>query len=86
MGFQVMAGFGGDSQERILEDVFGAKNVILLKHGDSTRGQKELHWGCEEWLSIYLQVGMGLGTVFWKQGFQDLEGLAVVRKTFITVK
>ena len=23
------------------------KKVIVLKHGDRTRGQKELHWGCD---------------------------------------
>ena len=43
---------GANSQERILEDVFDLQNqwsvksmVILLKHGDRTRGQEELHWG-----------------------------------------
>ena len=37
------------------------KKVVLLKHGDRTRGQKELHWGHEEWPIIYFQVGRGLG-------------------------
>ena len=30
-------GSGAAGQERILEDVFGAKQVILLKHWESTR-------------------------------------------------
>lgn len=35
-----------EGQERILETViFGAKEVILLKHRDRTRGQKELLQG-----------------------------------------
>ena len=42
------------------------KKVILLKHGDRTRGQKELHWGCEEWLVIYY----GVREVKAKGGFQ----------------
>ena len=29
------------------------KKEILLEHGDRTHGQKEPHWGCEEWLIIY---------------------------------
>ena len=41
-------GSGSDSQQRILEDVFGTKKMILLKHGDRTRGQIELPWGREE--------------------------------------
>ena len=53
-------GFRADGQERILEDVFGAK-VILLKHGDRTHGQKELHWG--NWLYT-----MELGEVRQKGG------------------
>ena len=36
-------GSGADGQERIPEDVFGAKKLILLKHGDRTKGQEELH-------------------------------------------
>ena len=35
-------GSRADDQERILEDVFGAKMVILLKHGDRSHGQEEL--------------------------------------------
>ena len=35
------------------------KKVILLKHGDSTHGQKELLWVPEERLDIYLGVGGG---------------------------
>ena len=45
-----VGGFMGsraDGQERILEDIFGAKMVILLNHGDRTHGQEELHWGRE---------------------------------------
>ena len=38
------------------------KTVVLLKHRHRTRGQKEQHWVCEEWLIIYLQVGSGVGT------------------------
>ena len=38
-----MVGFKADGQERILEHVFGAKMVILLKHRTRTLGQKELH-------------------------------------------
>ena len=41
-----MVGFR-TGQERTFEDIFGAKKVILLKHGDRTHGQEELHWGCE---------------------------------------
>ena len=35
------------------------QKVILLKHGDRTCGQKELHWDCEEWLLIYYGAGGG---------------------------
>jgi len=27
--------------------------VVLLKHGDRTQGQNDLHWGQEEWPIIY---------------------------------
>lgn len=37
-----------DGKERILDDVFGAKEVISLQHGNGTCGQEELHWGGEE--------------------------------------
>ena len=33
-------GFRADGQEGILEDIFGAKKVILLKDRDRTHGQK----------------------------------------------
>ena len=33
-------GFGADGQERILEDIFGAKRVILLKHGTGPVGRE----------------------------------------------
>ena len=36
---------GANNQKRILEDILGAKKVILLKHRDRTQGQEELHWG-----------------------------------------
>ena len=57
----VVVGFGADGQERILKDVFGA-SMIVLKHGDGTRGQKTLHYGYEESLVIYCGVGGGKGT------------------------
>ena len=52
-------GSGTDDQERILEDAFGAKKVILLKHRDKTCGEKKLPWHPEERLVIYLGVGRG---------------------------
>ena len=52
-------GLGADGQERILEDVFVAKKVTLLKHRDRTHGQEELHWDCVEWLVIYHGLGIG---------------------------
>ena len=33
---------------------FWCKKVILLQHRDGARGQKEVHWACEERLMIYL--------------------------------
>ena len=64
------------------------KKVVFLKHGDGTCGQKELHWGAEEWPVINFQVGRGLGTaqaskVFWKQVSTALRQLAIVRKKVI---
>jgi len=48
---------GADDQERILEASL-VQNGGLLKHGDRTRGQKELlHLGLEEWLIMYSRVG-----------------------------
>jgi len=48
---------GAEDQERIPETSL-AQNRGLLKHGDRTRGQKELlHQGLEEWLIIYSGVG-----------------------------
>ena len=35
--------------------------IILLNHRDRTHGQKELHWGCEEWPVIYHGVEGGKG-------------------------
>ena len=37
------------------------KKVVLKKHRDRICGQKELHWGHEEWPIICSQVGTGLG-------------------------
>ena len=28
--------------------------MVLLKHRNRTHGQKELHWGCDEWLGRYI--------------------------------
>ena len=68
---------GADGQERILEDVFGAKKMILLKHGNRTPGQKELSWGCEEWLVLYY----GVGEVKSKGGLQkDFDMLQMTPK------
>ena len=53
--------FGADGQERILEDVFGAKKVIFIKAQHKTCGQKELYWCCAGELVLYLQVGRWLG-------------------------
>lgn len=65
----------------------GYKKVVLLSHGDTTRGQKELHWACDQWLMIDFQVGRGLSLYkIWNQGFQDLERLGAIRKgSFIMV-
>ena len=58
--FGVIVGFmgsGAGDQERILEDVFGAKKeVILLKHGDRTHGQEELPQDQEKRLVLYYGV------------------------------
>ena len=67
------------------------KKVVLLKHRDRTREQKELHWGHEERHIMHFQVGRGLwivlaSQVFWKQGFQDPEGPSYCwERSFITV-
>ena len=77
-------------QERILETSSVQKGGFIKARGQDLR-QKELPWGCEEWLIIYFQAGRGLGIAkvskeFKKQGFQDLEGLVAVKKrSFITV-
>ena len=54
-------GFGADGHKRILETSLVQKKVVLLKHGDRTCGQKELHQGHEEWPIIYFQFSRGLG-------------------------
>lgn len=41
-------GIGANGQERILETSSVKKEqVVLLKQGDRTHWQKELHWGCD---------------------------------------
>lgn len=35
------------------------RKVILLRHQDRTRGQKELPWGCEERLTLAFKFGAG---------------------------
>ena len=55
-----MSGFGVNSKERILEASLVQKGGFI-KDGDTTLGQKELHWGCEEWLVMYFQVRRELG-------------------------
>lgn len=47
------------ARKRVLEEVLGAKMVILLKHWDRTCGQEELGWGCEDRLVIYYGIGGG---------------------------
>ena len=42
---------GGGPEPRANKELLrhlGCKKVTLLKHGDRTRGQEELHWGGEE--------------------------------------
>ena len=50
--------------------------VVLLKHGDRTHGQKELHLGCEGWLIIYLGVGRDQK----KEGFQ--KNFPMLKRTY----
>ena len=50
---------GAEGQERILETSLVQKCDFMLKHGDGTLGQEELHWGCEQGLVIYYGVGGG---------------------------
>lgn len=51
-------GFEADGQEGILETSLLRKGG-LLKHRDRTPGQKERHWGREEWPVAYFQIGRG---------------------------
>ena len=44
------------AKKEFLRHLWG-KKVILLKHRDRTRGQKDLHWGDEEGPIIDCQVG-----------------------------
>ena len=55
-----MLGFKADDQERILEMSLVQKGGFIKAQGQDP-GQKELHWGHKEWLTIYFQVGRGLG-------------------------
>ena len=55
-----MLGFEDDGQE-ITFEISWSKKVILLKHGDRTHRQKELHQDHEEWPIIDFQAGKGLG-------------------------
>ena len=72
---------GADDQDRILETSL-VQNGSLLKHGDRTRGQKELLLrGCEGWLIIYHGIGEGKEkgvfkrTVMLKKTHRILEAL-----------
>ena len=51
---------GGEGPEPMAKEEFlrhlWCKKVVLLK-----QGQKELHWGCEEWLIIHPEVGGAKG-------------------------
>ena len=79
-------GSGANDQERILEDVFGAKKVILLKHGDRTGGEEELSLGImrRDW---FYTMELGGGKVQGKfpvsfsytKDLQDVGGLAIVK-------
>ena len=84
-------GFGGDGgvrswwPRRHSWRCLWCKKMILLNHGDRTRGQKELHWGCEVWLIIY--HGLEGGKVKGKfpkrfsnaKDSQTIGGLTIVR-------
>ena len=55
-------------------------------------GRKSSTGAVRKWLVVYFREGRGLGIAdffskeLWKQGFQDLEGLAIIRKrSFATV-
>ena len=63
---------GAHDHERILETSL-IKMVVLLKHRDRTCGQEELHWGCEEWLIIYLGVGRGKEKGNFQKNFHMLK-------------
>ena len=66
--------------------------MVLLKHGDRTRGQEELlPLAREGWLIIYLGVGRSLRIVYSPRNFgskvsRTLGGLAIVgKRSLITV-
>ena len=80
-----MLGFRADSWERILQTSLVQKGGFI-KAWDRTLGQKELHWGCEEWLVIYLGFGGGKdegkfpkGLSYGNEDSQDPAGLAIVK-------
>ena len=67
-----------DHQERTLETAL-VQQGGFIEVGDGMGGQKELHWGHEEWPILYFQVGRGSGRAepsqgFWQQGSQDPKG------------
>ena len=79
-------GSGADGQERILDDFFGVKEVILGRHGAMTHGQEELPRDHEERRVLY--HGLGGGRVRGKfpvrfsharEDSQDTGDLAIVK-------
>ena len=79
-------GSGADGQERILDDFFGAKEVILGRHGATTRGQEELPRDHEERQILYHRLGGGKVRGKFPVRFsharedpQDTGGLAIVK-------
>lgn len=75
-------GSGADAQERSLERSL----VRIGGDGDGTCGQKELHWGPEEQLTVYHGVGGGVEKgsfskdLIYAQGdLQGPGGLALVQ-------
>ena len=69
-----------DSQERILETSLVQKDDFIKAWEQDLRAEKKLRWDHEKWPIIYFPVGRRLEIAqvskeFWKQGFQDPEGL-----------
>ena len=92
--------FGGErsranDRERVLRRLW-CKMVVLLKHGDKTRGQEVmLSWACEGWLTVYLGVStpkirkreISKELSYIKEDLQDTGGLAIVQlKVFLLVR